>query len=143
MIFTWASELPYLPACERDGDTCTASTTPPSSIYPAGECPAPGYDYTKIYPSVSVLKAHIPGSVRPGGKLAVTLTHAAPGHVSVTVEHGHTRIASTTLLYCTATVHLRVPIPAKKVHKGEGLLVKVAATEDRGLGETDLGILVN
>jgi hypothetical protein len=42
MIFTWASELPYLPACERDGDTCQAPTTPPSSMFPAGNAARPG-----------------------------------------------------------------------------------------------------
>jgi hypothetical protein len=143
MMFTWASELPYLPACERGGDTCMASTTPPKSIYPAGECPAPGYDYTKIYPSVSALKAHVAGSVHPGRTLAITLTHAAPGHVSVTVKHGSKTVATTALLYCTSTVHLHVPISAKKVHKGESLLVKVVGTEDRAAGETDVYVSVS
>lgn len=136
MVFSWASELPYLPACERHGDTCKVSTTPPTSIFPAGECPAPGYDY-KNWPSVSALKAHISGPVRPGGDLAVTLTDAAPGHVSVTVTHGATTVARTALLYCTGTVHLSLPIPAKDVHAGESLFVTVSATENRSIGKTE------
>jgi hypothetical protein len=136
MIFKWSSELADLPKCEQAGDTCTAPTTPPSSIFPAGECPAPGYDHT-VWPSVSVVRAHIPGSVRPGSNLVVTLTDAAPGHVSVTVKHGSSTVASTALLYCTSTVHIDVPVPAAEVSSGDSLLVTVTVTENRSPGITE------
>lgn len=142
MIFTWSSELPYLPACERAGDTCTAPTTPPSSIYPAGECPAPGYDHT-AWPSVSAVKTHIANQVSPGGDLAVTLANAAPGHVAVTIKHGSTTVASTALLYCASTVHLNVPVPATQVRSGDSLLVSVTTTEDRSLWEIEKYISVS
>ena len=136
MIFKWSSELPYLPKCEQAGDTYTAPTTPPSSIFPAGECPAPGYDHT-AWPSVPAVRAHIPGSVRPGDNLAVTLTDAAPGHVLVTVKHVPNTVASTALLYCASTVHLNVAVPAAEVSSGDSLFVTVTVTENRSFGITE------
>jgi hypothetical protein len=86
---------------------------------------------------VSTVRAHIAGSVRPGGNLAVTLTDAAPGHVSVTVKHGSNTVASTALLYCTSTVHLNVPVPAAEVSSGDSLFVTVTVTENRSLRITE------
>lgn len=68
------------------------------------------------------------------------LTHAAPGHVSVTVKHGATTVAHTALLYCTGTVHIQMPIPANAVHRGQTLLIQVKATEDRSTSESELDV---
>jgi hypothetical protein len=69
--------------------------------------------------------------------LAVTLTGAAPGHVSVTVKHGANTVASTALLYCTSTVHLNVHVPAAEVSSGDSLVVTVTVTENRSQGITE------
>jgi hypothetical protein len=67
----------------------------------------------------------------------VTLTHAAPGHVAVTLRHGATTVAATALLYCTSTVHLDMPVPAQGLHAGEPLLVTVTVDENRSLAVTE------
>jgi len=109
--FTWASELPYLPACERHGDTCSEARIPGSPESPivgmASDSEKGGYWIATAAGNIYNVDAPFRGSV-PGAHI-----HLASPVVGIAADPktgGYWLVTKTAIVYSFDAPHY-APVP--------------------------------